>query len=159
MRCCMGSMNFRARLARRSGDGAAAVEFALVSVLLFTLLFGMMQYGVYFWALQSGSHAAREAARQAAVGDLTCAEFNAAVLDNAQAEVAGTVEATREYYTDATLATEAPAATTGGAVKVTVAFESLDFGFPFVPFIADGQVHEEAVARVENVTGESVECT
>ena len=135
------------------------MEFALVSTLLFTLLFGMIQYGVYFWALQSGSHAAREAARQAAVGDLTCPQLEAAVLDNAQAEVASSVKATRTYYTDATLTTETATASAGGAVKITVAFKSLDFGFPFVPFIADGQVHEEAVARVENVTGNSHACT
>ena len=54
---------------RRRGDerGAAAVEFALVGVLLFTLLFGILQFGMWFWAWQAGGHAAREAARVAAV--------------------------------------------------------------------------------------------
>lgn len=142
----------------RSETGAAAVEFALVSGLLFTLLFGMIQYGVYFWALQSGSHAAREAARQAAVGALDCTEFDAAVLQNAEAEVASTVNAKRLFYPSATATTPAPAVA-GGVVRVEVSFDSLDFGFPFVPFIADGEVNQAAVARVENVTTKSTGCS
>lgn len=144
---------------RRGQAGAAAVEFALVSVLLFTLLFGMIQYSLYFWSVQSGAQAAREAARQAAVGALDCAEFVSAVRDNAQGETASTVQATREYYTDATMATTSASADVGGVVKVTVSFDSIDLGFPFVPFLDDGAVHEEAVARIEHTTSDSVACT
>jgi len=144
---------------RRNADGgAAAVEFALISVLLFTVLFGILQYAIYFWALQSGSHAAREAARQAAVGALTCGQFKAAVLDNAQGENPATVQAKRTFYTDATMTTLASPAVVGGVVKVVVSFESIDLNFPFVPFIDDGLVSEQAVARVENVTGNSGAC-
>lgn len=145
--------------ARRKCDGAAAVEFAIVSTLLFTLLFGMLQYGLYFWSLQSGAHAAREAARQAAVGALDCSEFRTAVLDNAQGEINGTVVATREYYTDSTLAAAAGSPEVGNAVKITVSFDSLDLGFPLLPFVEGGAVHEEAVARVENVTTNSGACS
>lgn len=137
--------------------GAAAVEFALVSAILFTLIFGTIQYGLYFWSLQSGAQAAREAARQAAVGSLSCPDFRDAVLNNSQGEQAGTVTATRTYFTDASLNT-AGAADIGGAVQVTVSFESIDLGLPFVPFIDDGLISERSVARVENVTAESVDC-
>lgn len=51
--------------------GAAAVELALVSLLLFTLVFGI-QYGFYFWASQLGASAARDAARYSAVGTQSC---------------------------------------------------------------------------------------
>jgi Flp pilus assembly protein TadG len=146
------------RLSATREGGAAAVEFALVAVLLLTIVFGILQYATYFWALQSGSNAAREAARQAAVGELTCDEFTAAVLANAQGEDASTVVAERTYYTDSTMATEATPAVVGGVVKVTVSFNSFDLNFPFVPFIDDGLVSEHGVARVENKTTNSVKC-
>ncbi|MGQ0802891.1 MAG: TadE/TadG family type IV pilus assembly protein [Actinomycetota bacterium] len=52
----------------REQRGATAVEFALVAVLLFTLLFGIIEFGLVgndFLAVRFGS---QEAARQAAVG-------------------------------------------------------------------------------------------
>jgi Flp pilus assembly protein TadG len=49
-------------------DGAAAVEFALIVGLLAMLIFGMMEYGLAFWQLQSLRASAREGARVAAVG-------------------------------------------------------------------------------------------
>jgi Flp pilus assembly protein TadG len=128
-------------------------------VLLLTILFGILQYSIYFWSLQSGEQAAREAARQAAVGALDCAEFDAAVLDNAQGEITSTVNATRSYFTDATMAHPASTPTVGGVVKVTVRYHSIDLHLPFVPFINDGLVSQEGVARVESVTTDSVECS
>ena len=49
-------------------DGAAAVEFALIVGLLAMLIFGMMEFGLAFWQLQSLRASAREGARVAAVG-------------------------------------------------------------------------------------------
>ena len=49
-------------------DGAAAVEFALIVGLLAMLVFGMMEYGLAFWQLQSLRAAMCEGARVAAVG-------------------------------------------------------------------------------------------
>lgn len=138
---------------RSDQGGAAAVEFALVSGILFTLIFGTIQYGLYFWSLQSGAQAAREAARQAAVASpatQSCPAFTNAVKQNAQGEKASTVTATRKFFTDESLATAAPAPAVGGAVEVVVSFESIDLGLPFVPFIDGGKVSERAVARVEN---------
>ena len=146
------------RASQRDARGAAAVEFALVLIPLLTLIFGMIQYGLYFWSLESGSHAAREAARQAAVGALDCTQLRAAVLDNARGAKASSVVASRAYYTNATLATPAPSPSPGNAVKVTVKFDSIDMGLPFVPFIEDGRVHEVAVARVESTTANSSVC-
>jgi Flp pilus assembly protein TadG len=74
------------RAARRTagpGDsGAAAVEFALVSVLLLLLLFGVISFGIALFRQQAASHAAREGARLASVGIgtgrpiTTCAAFS-----------------------------------------------------------------------------------
>jgi len=52
----------------RREDGAAAVEFALIVGVLAMLIFGMLQYGVAFFALQNLRAAAREGARVGAVG-------------------------------------------------------------------------------------------
>ena len=53
--------------AQRDERGAAAVEFGLVALVFFTLLFGIIQFGLWFWAWQATAHAAREASRVAAV--------------------------------------------------------------------------------------------
>src|SRR3954447_5442273 len=64
----------------RSDRGAAAVEFALVLVPLLVVLFGSIQYGLYFWAYQGGSDISRSAARLAAVGKpADCATFRSTV--------------------------------------------------------------------------------
>jgi len=60
-------------------DGAAAVEFALIVGLLAMLVFGMMEYGLAFWQMQSLRAATREGARVAAVGGDTTQVTNAVV--------------------------------------------------------------------------------
>jgi len=52
---------------RLPDDGAAAVEFALVSVVFFLLLFGIIQYGLYFNDSLNARQGVREAARQGVV--------------------------------------------------------------------------------------------
>lgn len=52
----------------RRDDGAAAVEFALISVILVTLLTGVVQFGFTFWEYIQVAHSAREGVRWAALG-------------------------------------------------------------------------------------------
>jgi Flp pilus assembly protein TadG len=52
---------------RRSEEGAAAVEFALVAMILVVLLLGIMQFGYLFYQWNEITHAAREGARWAAL--------------------------------------------------------------------------------------------
>jgi Flp pilus assembly protein TadG len=59
-------MSVRGKL--RQEDGAAAVEFALIVGLLAILIFGLLEYGLAFWQVQNLRAAAREGAREAAVG-------------------------------------------------------------------------------------------
>ena len=54
---------------RRNQRGAAAVEFALVLPIFIALVFGIIQYGFYFWTAETANSAAREAARRVVVGD------------------------------------------------------------------------------------------
>ncbi len=51
---------------RERDDGAAAVEFVLISVLLVLLLFGVLQVAVYFYARNIVAASAADAARYAA---------------------------------------------------------------------------------------------
>jgi Flp pilus assembly protein TadG len=51
---------------RGRDDGAAVVEFVLISVLLVLLLFGVLQVGVYFYARNIVAASAADGARYAA---------------------------------------------------------------------------------------------
>ncbi|MDQ6522416.1 TadE/TadG family type IV pilus assembly protein [Nocardioides sp. LHD-245] len=53
---------------RRAERGAAAVEFALVGTLLVVLVFGILQYGLYFNDSLNAHQGVRETARMAVVG-------------------------------------------------------------------------------------------
>lgn len=57
----------------RADHGAAAVEFALVCVLLVMLLVGIVEFGRVYTAQLAVTHAAREGARAAAVGHFDAA--------------------------------------------------------------------------------------
>jgi hypothetical protein len=52
---------------RRTQSGASAVEFALVSSVLFLVLFGIIQYGMFFSDSLNARQGVREAARQGVV--------------------------------------------------------------------------------------------
>lgn len=138
----------RARM-RHQDDGAVAVEFALVLVPFLVVVFGAIQYGVYFWAVQGGSAAAREAARHAAVGQPEdCGDFVSEVEDSIEAmRGSDPVEITRTYEK----ADPADPVQVGDDVVVTVSFNSYEFNFPFLPFINGGKVNQAATARVEYV--------
>jgi Flp pilus assembly protein TadG len=68
---------------RQKDEGAAAVEFALVSVVLITLLIGIIQFGYTFFEYIQVAHAAREGVRWAALGQ------PAQVVPRAQAAAPG----------------------------------------------------------------------
>ncbi len=136
--------------ARRCDErGSTAVEFALIAVLFFTLVFGMIQYSLYFWSTQAAANAAREGARRGSVGQ-TCADLTANTLSYIKLRD-NTPTITRRYYaaTDTTFSTPITA-TNGANVRIRITYNSIDLHFPFVPFINDGAVSETAVARVEN---------
>ncbi len=129
------------RLRHRGGEqGAAAVEFALISLILFTLLFGIIQFGIWFWAWQAGGHAAREASRVAAV--FPC--------DQTKISLAGKKPLDGAPTTSAATVTISPTASikVGDEITVAVHFTTLDLGF-FPGF--DGVVDKSATSRVENV--------
>lgn len=67
----MGVRHRRQDAPARGSEGAAAVEFALISGILFLLLFGIIQYGLYFNDSLNVRQGVREAARQGVVKTFT----------------------------------------------------------------------------------------
>lgn len=139
---------------RRDQSGAASVEFALILVPFLTLIFGMIQYGLYFYAAQTGSHAANTAIRQLSVGKCTdSTELLALVNDElgASAKSGTTTVATTYKMSDGSTAADADAADVGGKVKLTIKFHTVNMEFPFLPFLDTAEVSREVDARIEFV--------
>ena len=74
----------------RSQDGASAVEFGLVAVILLTLITGIIQSAIWFWAYQAGAHAAREGARLGAVAPCVSGDIETLVKDRVGSAADGT---------------------------------------------------------------------
>lgn len=131
------------------------VEFALLVPVLLLLVFGIIQYGFYFWAMQGGSDIARSAARSAAVGNPpTCSAFTSGVRQQIN-DLTGTgtgAVVTRSY------STAPPAVKVGDTVTVRVEFTSFDLHLPFLPFVHDGRVTQTAKARVDYVPSQPQAC-
>ena len=64
-------------LTQKTGNnkGAAAVEFALVASLFFLLIFGIIDFGMYFFTQQSLQFGTREGTRLATVGGILNDEY------------------------------------------------------------------------------------
>jgi Flp pilus assembly protein TadG len=124
---------------------------------LVILIFGLVQYALYFWAMQGGSDVARSAARTASVGNpADCATFRAGIVSQID-KLSGsgaTATVTRSY------AQGTPGEVrVGDTVTVSVAFKSVDLHFPFIPFIHDGMVTSSAESRVDFVPSQPETCS
>jgi hypothetical protein len=144
---------------RRDERGHVVLEFGLVAPFLFMVIFGLIQYGYQFWSLTTASATAREAARRMIVGE----DWDSCVLPtlrlHAQHPAVGSDPVQASYrYTDDTGQTLAPPAHVGDLVQVTVTFQSLHMGLPFLPVPDDGRVTQSATARVENLPATPPPC-
>ncbi len=144
------------RRQRETESGSVAVEFALVMLPVIVLLFGLIQYAFYFWAMQGGSDIARAAARLSAVGrPATCAEFQSAIsgqIDDLTG-TGGTATIRRVYSQQ-----DPDEVMVGDTVEVLIRFSSPDMKFPFIPFINDGLVTARAESRVDFVPDQPEGC-
>jgi len=133
--------------------GAAAVEFALVLPLLFTLLFGIVQYGYGFFQLQAAQATVHQAARRAALGIDGCTGIGA--LTTFEEVVNGAAEGNGLALADITVRSlqfqndgGTSTAERGGTVTASVTYEpGLDF--PLIPY-------PEAITRSASTTVEDV---
>jgi Flp pilus assembly protein TadG len=140
---------------RRSERGAVAVEFALVMLPLLYLVFGIIQYGLYFYATQTGTSAVGEAVRRLTVGDCQDTDqlrsFLASRLGAASTDQATQLQTTVSYQDQST--PPAPTATpgvVGGSVTLTLTFQTVDMHFPFIPLPDAGEVTRTGFGRVED---------
>lgn len=145
------------RARRGQQRGSSAVEFALVmTFVLLPLLFGIMQYGLYFWTYQGGSDVTRDAARMAAVSSpVACTDFSSAI--NADLVGLKSTAATAPAPTITRTYAKGPGNTGAGVevgdlVTVNVSFHIKDRGLPFVPLPNHGLIASRATSRVERVT-------
>lgn len=137
-----------ARLSRvHREDGAAAVEFALVAMVLLTLLIAIIQFAIYFWSYQVGAHAAREGARRYAVQPCDAAANNALVVDRIGAAAANAPEVSSDFVKGTDNTGSGPE--TGDAVTVTVTYSAPNIG----DLISLPEITKSATARVEDVSG------
>lgn len=144
---------------RRDERGAAALEFGLVVTAFLMVLMGIIQYGYHFWALTTASATAREAARALIVGNdwSTCAQSYALEHASGPAIGGGGPSASFRYLDpDGNPLVGTPGV--GDLVEVTVTFQSLFLGLPFLPVPDDGLVSQSAVDEIENVPASVLSC-
>jgi Flp pilus assembly protein TadG len=142
----MGMNRLAARLRRE--DGAAAVEFALIAGVLSLLIFGMLEYGLFFLQSQSLKAGVREGARQAAVG-ATLTTVKQAVSDGPAGALPASSPAVSMRLIGSTQTTCTPSTvddTQGKEVEVTIettnyallpgnVTEALRIDVPFLPHL------------------------
>lgn len=137
---------------RRATDdrGSTLVEFSLVVPVLLVVMLGILQYGYHFWALETASATAREAARRLAVGTAwDCTRTEA--VDRLSGPAVSAVPAPSYRF-----ASGAATPAVGDVVTVTVTFQSLFVGLLPVP--GEGWISETASSRVENVPDTPLDC-
>ena len=122
---------------------------------LLIIVFGIIQYGLYFWSMQAGTNATAEAVRRLSVGDCQ----NNADLKNmlkgrlgiATSNPNGVTAVVVYKLDDAGHTTTAAPGVLGGNVDLTVTFDALNMHLPFIPMPDGGSVTRHIYARVENV--------
>lgn len=142
----------------RDDSGATAVEFALILIPLLTIIFALIQYGLYFYSAQTGSNTVNAAVRQLAVGNCQNSTQLQDYVDKQLGASSTDTDATvtPEFFTPATPPVSVGSTVTdsalGGTVTLTITFHSMNMHFPFVPFLSDSTVSRTAQARVEDTT-------
>lgn len=149
---------FAGSSSRHAEEGASAVEFALVSVVLIMFLVGICQFGFTFFQYLEVVHCAREGARWAALGTDAGSVSD---LDSVRGRVAAAAPGLTPGLTDAQISvsvdgggeTAVLPADGGKPVSVTVVYDSPVF-LPLISDIALGgasafHLRSSATLRVE----------
>jgi len=150
------------RRGRRAGErGATAVEFALIMLPLFYIVFGIIQYGLYFYSMQTGTSAVSDAVRRLSVGDCQAnPDLKAYVQARLGAANAGNLSVPQPAYfkPDGTALGATDTVVVGDGVQLTVTYDAPNMHFPFVPLPHDGQVIRTVFARVEDTVASTGGC-
>jgi Flp pilus assembly protein TadG len=130
-------------------QGAAAVEFAIISVLLLILVFGMIEFGIAFSKVNVYTGAAREGARYAAV---RCAPDSSTGCTNALIAAKVTNAAVGYPIEPGSPSADIVCTQTNIGANVTVSWnQDITVNIPFVPGLnpATFTRHVKAVFRCE----------
>jgi hypothetical protein len=141
----------RVRASTRRDDGASAVEFALLAPLLFALLFGIIQYGLWFGDSLSMKQGVREAARQGVVAnfgtDTSCGTSNGQrLLCTTKDRIGGITGAPLVKVV-------APSGWVKGKPLIVCAQMDVTTPTGFIPLPNDGVITSKVEMSVENVDG------
>lgn len=126
-------------------QGQAAAEFALISVLLFTVAFGGFDFARALGAWSTVEHASREGARTASVRCTVVADCRPLVQDAIERSLAGLNVARASWTMDA------PPYVSGGSIRVNVEYEVIPV-IPMVAALVPGgiiAVHGDTTMRLE----------
>jgi Flp pilus assembly protein TadG len=110
--------------------GVAAVEFAIVSSLLFSVLFGVMEMGRLLWTWNAAVEATRFGARLAVVCDLNDSHIKSRMISRLPSLANGNIVVT---YLNPPAANNTCTAATCKAVKVSLTGYTHYTIIPFVP--------------------------
>lgn len=148
----------RRRRRARAESGAAAVEFALIMLPLLYLVFGVIQYSLFFYSMQAGTSAVGDGVRRIAVGDCQDAGQLKTLLKNrlggGTTAAASALSPTTTYYKappNGATPTTAPGEA-GGQVTLTLTYPTLNLHFPFIPVPNNGDITRTLTARVEDTS-------
>src|SRR5689334_3377844 len=135
---------------RRNGSGASAVEFALISGVLFLIIFGIIQYGLYFNDSLSTRSGVREAARKAVVENFSYATgcstgANSAQLRCSAAKDIGALTGTTYVKVNA-------ASWTNGSAVTVCAMVHSHGGIGLIPMRDGGWIRSKTEMSIEQVT-------
>lgn len=130
------------RLAGPSRRAAAAVELAIVTPILLTMLFGIIEYGWIFTVRQGLVTAAREAARTAALPGSSVAEVESRVAEYMQPLGLTT------YQTD--IETDENGNPTG-TVKVSIPYADVTLVACYFGSVPDGNLEASCTMRKEGI--------
>src|SRR5918911_846469 len=146
---------------RQRGDrGAAAVEFALVTPLLLAILFGIIDYGIWFADSISARQAVRNAARQGVVeqfgacgGGVTADLQNlACTVRSTMDQISGTTAVKVSIANDPTAASGSATWAAGKTLRVCSMTQHQTL-LPFVPFPNNGISYTRVDMPIESAVG------
>jgi len=127
------------------------------------LVFGIIQYGWYFYAMQAGSSAVGDAARRVAVGNCQTVAQVQTMLKNhlgaATTASSGSGITTTVTYTKADGSAATSPGEIGGSVTVKATYPTMNMHFPFIPIPGGGTITRENVARIEDLSSTQGTCS
>jgi Flp pilus assembly protein TadG len=157
----------RRRRSQRSDAGASAVEFALLAPVLFLVLFGIIDYGIWFADSISARQAVRDGARAGVVENfagcgtpVTGADLAnlACSVKTAMEPISGTAYVKISVATAPGSATSGAAWSPGNTLRVCAMTQHTSL-MPLVPFPANGISSTKVEMPIEQATSAGTRAT